>query len=464
MVSGYLHAPADGVNGGNGLYKYGALSGFPGNSYNGTNYWVDVSFTQALPDITAPALVSSTPTNNTNGVTPSAQITAIFNEAVDSSTITFEVRDAFNTIVPGNMSYNPATHVATFIPSVPLISFMTYTVTVSGATDLSGNTMSVPVAWSFRTRGIWLQTTAADFNSGTNNGTKVTNDFGGAVTLAPLLEEEFNGNELSTENWTVSSWASDGGGTQVATVADGVLTTGGSGILSVQSFTDTALEGRVQFGASAYQHFGLATNLNAAIGNYWAIFSTKGTTDRLFARVNANGSATEVDLGARPVGYHTFKIIPVDTGFEFYIDGVLQTTIAASFQSTVPMKAGMSDYLSTAGQLIQAEWISFKSFSTIQSGTYTSSIFDAGEQVTWDTISVSASVPVGTTLSVSVQVGTLQADGSILWQLAIPATDGKLRDINGNVIVGQFLQYSVTMSTSDSTQTPRLDEISFTWM
>ncbi|HVN11111.1 MAG TPA: DUF4082 domain-containing protein, partial [Kineosporiaceae bacterium] len=39
-----LHALRDGVSGGDGVYRYGSSSGFPSNTYNSTNYWVDVVF------------------------------------------------------------------------------------------------------------------------------------------------------------------------------------------------------------------------------------------------------------------------------------------------------------------------------------------------------------------------------------------------------------------------------------
>ncbi len=48
---GPLHGLADGNDGGNGVYRYGA-TGFPTNSWKQTNYWVDVLF---APDATAPA-------------------------------------------------------------------------------------------------------------------------------------------------------------------------------------------------------------------------------------------------------------------------------------------------------------------------------------------------------------------------------------------------------------------------
>jgi hypothetical protein len=39
-----LHALQNGVSGSNGVYRYGANSGFPSSSYQSTNYWVDVVF------------------------------------------------------------------------------------------------------------------------------------------------------------------------------------------------------------------------------------------------------------------------------------------------------------------------------------------------------------------------------------------------------------------------------------
>lgn len=38
-----LQALANGLDGGNGVYRYGA-TGFPANTYNANNYWVDVVF------------------------------------------------------------------------------------------------------------------------------------------------------------------------------------------------------------------------------------------------------------------------------------------------------------------------------------------------------------------------------------------------------------------------------------
>ena len=69
-----LHALADGVSGGNGVYAYGASSAFPNQTWNAANYWVDVVF-QARP---APTLMSIavTPTNSNVFISATQQFTA----------------------------------------------------------------------------------------------------------------------------------------------------------------------------------------------------------------------------------------------------------------------------------------------------------------------------------------------------------------------------------------------------
>jgi hypothetical protein len=59
-----LHAPADGVNGTNGVYYYSSnprSGGFPSNGYQATNYWVDVVFQSSqAPPTGTPQLTTST--------------------------------------------------------------------------------------------------------------------------------------------------------------------------------------------------------------------------------------------------------------------------------------------------------------------------------------------------------------------------------------------------------------------
>ena len=217
----------------------------------------------------------------------------------------------------------------------------------------------------------------SDFGAGTNSGTAVTSEGDGEVRLAPALAEEFSGSAVDEAVWTSKSWVSEGGGPSSSTISSGVLSMTGTAMLSAQSFVNSPVEGRISFGAEPYQHFGLATSFDSAAGNYWALFSTWGTTNTLYARVNANGSATDVWLGALPAGFHTYKIQPTAAGFDFYIDGALRTSIAASFQTSVSMRAGISAF--NASSPIQVDSVHYNTYAANQSGTFTSVAFDAAQ-------------------------------------------------------------------------------------
>jgi hypothetical protein len=58
-----LHALKDGADGGNGVYNYGPSSAFPNQTYQSSNYWVDVDFTTtvtaAVPEASGAAGSSS---------------------------------------------------------------------------------------------------------------------------------------------------------------------------------------------------------------------------------------------------------------------------------------------------------------------------------------------------------------------------------------------------------------------
>jgi hypothetical protein len=62
-----LHALSSAASGGNGLFAYSSTTTFPGNSYNASNYWVDVMFTTAS-SVPAPGQ----PTNVTATALPQA--------------------------------------------------------------------------------------------------------------------------------------------------------------------------------------------------------------------------------------------------------------------------------------------------------------------------------------------------------------------------------------------------------
>ena len=80
--SGLLQVPANG-----GVYGYGA-GGFPTQSYQGSNYWVNVSFSTVAPrTTTAPTVTSFSPAAGSSNVATNSTMTVTFSEAVDPATV-----------------------------------------------------------------------------------------------------------------------------------------------------------------------------------------------------------------------------------------------------------------------------------------------------------------------------------------------------------------------------------------
>ena len=201
VVTTPLRGLADGASGGNGVYKYGA-SGFPTQTYNTSNYWVDVVFnTTVAPDTTPPTVSGQSPASGTTGVSIGSTVQATFSEAMNAATIitsTFTLRDAANTLVVASVSYDSGSYTATLTPSSPLALGMTYTATVKGGsggvTDVAGNALAADVTWSFTTGtqypcpcSLWSSTTiptaeAAPDGSAVELGVKFRADVNGYIT------------------------------------------------------------------------------------------------------------------------------------------------------------------------------------------------------------------------------------------------------------------------------------------
>lgn len=143
-----IRALASASSGGNGVYRYGS-GGFPVNSYLHSNYWVDLVFV----DATGPSVQATFPSANAVAVRTDAVVSATFNEDVRTGSAVVELRDGQGSLVAGAVTYDPASRTVSFAPASRLAAETTYTATVSGAKDASGNAMSAPKSWAFTTIG-----------------------------------------------------------------------------------------------------------------------------------------------------------------------------------------------------------------------------------------------------------------------------------------------------------------------
>jgi hypothetical protein len=146
-----LHALQNGIDGSNGVFLYttATTGGFPTDTFNSTNYWVDVVFSDA------PQVLSVNPAPGAAGVLTNAPLTATFSEALDDSTVnetTVLLRNAANTSIPITVSYDSNTFTITITPAQALQPKQAYTVILKGGIiDSTGTPLSADYIWSFTT-------------------------------------------------------------------------------------------------------------------------------------------------------------------------------------------------------------------------------------------------------------------------------------------------------------------------
>ena len=277
-VNGPLTALANGVAGGNGLFRYGT-TGFPTESFNSANYWVDVVFdTTVGPDGNPPDIASVTPPANSGYISINTSVSAIFTADMNVSSIsatTFELRDATGNLVPASVSYLAAARTATLQPINPLTPSMTYSATVRGASqgvrDVAGATMATDYAWVFTTGSssvtLLTDTSVAHFLAGSGTGIYVGAVGDGEFLLQPFLGLEFSEPELPA-GWTTTTWGSGGS----ASIVQGALIVDGAMTLTDEIYgPGRSLEFVATFGSASSRHAGFALTLNESL---WAMFST----------------------------------------------------------------------------------------------------------------------------------------------------------------------------------------------
>ncbi|MCU0261744.1 MAG: DUF4082 domain-containing protein, partial [Ilumatobacteraceae bacterium] len=156
FVNPPLTALADGTDGPNGVYRYGA-TGFPTTTYGASNYWVDVVFTTDVgPDTTPPTIVGRVPAPGATGVLATSNVTVTFGEPIDQATLTgnVELRDPTDAIVASTLGYDGPSRTVTLDPVTDLSPGATYTVVVrggaTGVADLAGNRLAADsTTWAF---------------------------------------------------------------------------------------------------------------------------------------------------------------------------------------------------------------------------------------------------------------------------------------------------------------------------
>jgi hypothetical protein len=159
-----LHALQDGIDGGNGVFRYSDTGGlFPNETgvtpFNAPNFYVDVVFRNTA--VLAPQVLSTTPTPGAIGVPIGDPITVTFSEPINPISVTVNgsvlLTDTANNTVDFDFSFGPGNFTLTLTPTQPLQTGQAYTVTLKGGdidphiTDATGIPLAADFTWSFIT-------------------------------------------------------------------------------------------------------------------------------------------------------------------------------------------------------------------------------------------------------------------------------------------------------------------------
>jgi hypothetical protein len=152
-------------------------------------------------DTTAPSISARSPAISATNVALGANVTVTFSEAMAAASITsstFTLRDAAGNAVPGAVSYNATTRVATYNPTgnLALSGGTVYTATVSGGaggvTDVAGNALAANSAWIFTTTAPVVSTLVpASGATAASRTANITAAFNGPMSSASINTATF---------------------------------------------------------------------------------------------------------------------------------------------------------------------------------------------------------------------------------------------------------------------------------
>jgi N,N-dimethylformamidase beta subunit-like protein/uncharacterized protein DUF4082/Big-like domain-containing protein/cadherin-like protein len=139
-TSGSLTAPASGTSGGDGVYAYGTGAVLPTNSFNASNYWVDVVFDGS--PLQPPIANNDSGFDATVNTALSIPASALLANDTDPYGLPLSVAAVSNPI-NGTVTYNASTQTISFVPSSNYLGQASFTYTI---TDGAGDTASANVA------------------------------------------------------------------------------------------------------------------------------------------------------------------------------------------------------------------------------------------------------------------------------------------------------------------------------
>lgn len=300
------------------------------------------SFTTS--DQTAPTVLSVSPPSGAVGVSSTTTVAVTFSEAMDASTINgtnVNLRlTSSGALVAGTVSYNTTTHIATFTPSSPLNTPVSYTFTVLAAVkDVAGNPMEGNFQSNFTTADLTPPTVVSTVPANLATGVP-TNTVVSATFSKPMNATTINGTTFTVK---VTATSAAVAGTVAYNAATNTATfTPSAPLASLTTYTATITTG-------AKDTFG-----NAVAANFNWTFSTADVTPpTILLPISPAANATNVPTntavnitfseGMDATTINTTNITVKNTATSALVAGVVSYnagTHVATFTPNVPLANG----------------------------------------------------------------------------------------------------------------------------
>lgn len=271
----------------------------------------------------------------------------------------------------------------------------------------------------------------------------------GEIRLAAALEDYFNGTAVNSQLWTIAQ--PNGGYAVQPVVANGLVTFDGGGLRSVQNFSGNVrvFESRARLGDpdTGFGDIGFGGNGSQPPADTTRLFLTNSS--RVLQTNTRDGSViTRTNFSQFDVNqFHDYRIVARQNQTEFYVDGTLIRTDAS--QTMLPTWVWL--FTLNIGPRIQIDWARVADYPT--SGSFTGCFMDAGSVVDWGSLAAAAQIPDGTSLQFETRTSVDGTNWSA-WSAPINSSGGAVTSPDG-----RYLQYRVTLATSDSTVSPQVDDV-----
>ncbi|WP_433271825.1 DUF4082 domain-containing protein [Actinosynnema sp. CS-041913] len=350
---GAMRALSNGIDGPNGVYRYGVGGGFPQSSFNAANYWVDVIYKNGLNgDTTPPTLDNRTPGPDATNVGLNSSLSLAFSEAMDPASTQIWLSDPGGAKLYGTVALSGDQKTVTWTPNGALKPNTRYTASVLLA-DVNGNAMTSTATWSFTasttascpcslfSTATVPTTTSADDNGAYELGVRFIPTQSGQITGVKFYKGEGN-----TGTHTGSLWSSAGvrlaTGTFTGETANGWQTltfpspvTVAPGLVYTASYF--APNGHYSIDNGYFQASGVnappLTAPQTGEGNPNGVFQTGGG----FPTTSHQGNNYWVDVVYTPNSDTTAPVSSGHTPLTDAVDVSLTTQVTASFDEPIDL-------------------------------------------------------------------------------------------------------------------------------